>query len=258
MKEIPLTETNGGRGCGLNHKNMKKGIIWYTDNRLDGTLIAELNKKYILEAGLPIVSCSLKPIDFGENIVLENRLRSYPTMALQILMALEASTADYVFFCEHDVLYHKSHFDFTPPVDHIYYYNVNNWRWGFPTDYLITYDGLTSLSSLCVNRETAVNHYKYRLKLIERQGLDKIRSREPRWARKFGYEPGTKKRRRGGVTNEDHVKIRSAYPNIDIRHNKTFSQPKITLDSFIHKPSDWKQSTMDEIPGWNLKELFKI
>lgn len=236
---------------------MDKGVIYYTDNRING-LIFDLSQKTILESNLPITSCSLQPIDFGNNIVLEGRERSYPTMALQIYTALENSTADYVFFCEHDVLYHKSHFDFTPPTDDIYYYNVNNWRWEYPKDRLISYDELTSLSSLCCNRELALKHYAYRLELIEKWGLDKIRSREPRWARKFGYEPGTKKRRRGGVTDEDHIKRKSEFPNIDIRHPRTFSKPKVTLDSFKHLPTNWRESTLDQIDGWDLKGMFNL
>lgn len=234
-----------------------RGVIYYTDNRING-IIVETAKKYIKASGLPIVSCSLKPIDFGENIVLKGMARSYPTMALQILTALKASKSKYVFFCEHDVLYHPSHFDFIPERDDIYYYNVNNWRWAFGADTAISYSGLTSLSSLCCNRELAIRHYEYRLKVIEERGLDKIRSREPRWARKFGYEPGTKKRRRGGITNEDHIKRRSEYPNIDIRHANTFSKPKITLDSFIHPPTDWQEKKIEEIEGWNLKKLFNL
>ena len=235
----------------------EKGIIYYTDNRLRKSLFL-LAQRYIAEANLPIVSCSLKPIEFGENIVVENALRSYPTMALQILTALEKSTAKYVFFCEHDVLYHKSHFDFIPPTDDIYYYNINNYRWWFGHDTAITYDGLTSLSGLCCNRELAIRHYKYRLKKIEDWGLDKIRSREPRWARKFGYEPGTKKRRRGGITNEDHIKRKSEFPNIDVRHPGTFSAPKVALDSFKHKPENWNEIPIEEIPYWDLKKLFDL
>jgi hypothetical protein len=88
--------------------------------------------------------------------------------------------------------------------------------------------------------------------------LDKVRSREPRWARKFGYEPGTKKRRSGGVSDEDHIKRRSELPNVDIRHHKTFSAPKITLDSFKHPPIDWQEIRVDKIPGWNLETLFHL
>jgi len=234
------------------------GICYYTDNRIEDTLIFKLAQKFILDSGLPIVSCSLKPIDFGKNIVLEGRERSYPTMALQILTALEASSTKYVFFAEHDVLYNESHWHFIPPTDDIYYYNICNYRWLFPEDHLITYSGLTSLSSLCCNRELAIKHYRYRLQLIEEWGLDKVRGREPRWARKFGYEPGTKKRRRGGVTDEEHVKRYSKFPNIDIRHSKTFSRPKVTLDSFTHPPSDFRKVPMAEIEGWDLKTLFGL
>ena len=233
-------------------------VIYYTDNRLEKHIIYKIAQKTVLDSGLPIVSCSLKPIDFGQNIVIENRVRSYPTMALQILTALEAATTKYVFFTEHDVLYSKSHWDFLPPTDDIYYYNVNNYRWLFPDDYLITYSGLTSLSSLCCNRKLAIRHYKLRLDLIEKWGLDKIRGREPRWARKFGYEPGTKKRRRGGVSDEDHIKRRSVLPNIDIRHGMTFSRPKVSLEEFKHPPDDFVKTSITEIPGWDLKGLFSL
>ena len=232
-----------------------KGIIYYTDNRL-GEPIVPMCQKLIKEAELPIVSVSLKPIDFGQNIVLKDRVRSYPTMALQILMALEASTTDYVFFCEHDVLYHKNHFDYIPETDDIYYYNINNYRWALGAPIAITYDGLTSLSSLCCNRELALEHYKKRLETIEKWGLDKIRGREPRWARKFGYEPGTKKRRRGGFSDEDHIKRMSEFPNVDIRHKWTFSKPKITLDSFKNKPNNWQEVDIEAIKGWDLRKMF--
>jgi hypothetical protein len=235
----------------------ERGIIYYTDSR-DISVIPVCREQLLRASSLPIVSCSLKPLELGTNLVLEGRERSYPTMATQILMALKASTAKYVFFCEHDVLYHPSHFDFTPERDNIYYYNVNNWRWEFPKDRAISYDELTSLSGLCCNRELAVKHYEYRLKLIDKWGLDLVRSREPRWARKFGYEPGTKKRKNGGVTNEDHIKRRSEFPNVDIRHAKTFSKPKVTIDSFKHIPETFREITLDQIPGWNIKQLFNL
>jgi hypothetical protein len=239
-----------------NIKNLTKGCIYYTDCRLEGTKIVEESRKSILASGLPIVSCSLRPIDFGKNIVLEGLVRSYPTYVKQILTALKELDTEYVFFTEHDVLYHPSHFDFIPERDDVYYYNVNNFRWWIGAPTAISYDGLTSLSGLCCNRELAIEHYKLRMELIEKEGLDKFRSREPRMARIFGYEPGTKKRRKGGVSDEEHVKRKSEFPNIDIRHHKTFSAPKITLDSFKHKPENWRELNINSIPGWNLASLF--
>ena len=222
-----------------------KGIIYYTDNRI-GEPIRTYVRNSIKAAGLPITSCSLKSIRFGNNIVFEGK-RSYPTMVAQILTALENSEQTFVFFCEHDVLYHPSHFDFTPPLNNKYYYNLNNWRWDYPNDRAIQYDGLTSLSMMCCNRMLAINHYRIRKGLIESQGLDKMRSRDPRWARRFGYEPGTKPIRRGGVTNETYETWRSESPNIDIRHSKTFSSPKTRLKDFKHQPTGWKESKIKTI-----------
>lgn len=181
-------------------------------------------------------------------------------MLLQIITALEASTTKYVFFAEHDCLYHKSHFDFTPPKDDTYYYNVNNYRWIFPKDCLVSHDGQKSLSGLCVNRETALKHFKFRLDYLVKRELFKEsdRSKEPRWARRFGYEPGTKKRRKGGITDEDFELWRSELPNIDIRHYRNFSSPPILCIDYRDIPENWKVKRIDEIEGWNLKEMFKL
>ncbi len=235
---------------------MTKGIIYYTDNRLGEPIFSTVQNQ-IVKSGLPITSVSLQPISFGQNTVL-NLSSGYLTMIQQIQTALNMSNSTYVFFCEHDVLYPPSHFDFTPPRDDIYYYNANVWRWKYPDDLAITYDRLICLSGLCVNRKLALDQYQRRLKKIEEQSLDSIRRREPLWARRWGYEPGTKKRKRGGFSDDDFETWRSEFPIIDIRHGRTFSMPKVTLDSFTHEPSNWQETTIDKLPGWNLKELFNL
>jgi hypothetical protein len=242
-----------------------KNIIYYTDNRI-GKPIIPIVQKELLKAGLPIISVSLKPIDFGENIVLEEEKRSYPTMIKQIILGLEASKADYVFFCEHDCLYPKSHFYFTPPRDDIFYYNSNVWRWKWQRKYnndpwdhkAITYDRMLPLSVMCANRKLVLDHYKMRQRKIKEWGLSHFRSREPRLARLWGYEPGTKKKKRGGLTDDDFDTWYSRSPVIDIRHKWSFSRPKVTLDKFKHKPKNWQEIPIEKIPYWNLKELFNL
>lgn len=192
----------------------------------------------------------------GTNICITDRLRSYPTMLLQIVTALENLDTDYVFFLEHDVLYAKEHFDFTPPRDDIFYYNVNNYRWYVKEEFAITYDGLHSLSMLCCNRKLALDHFRARLKWVEEQGFDKQRSREPRYGRVFGYEPGTKKKRKGGFSDEDFERWRSEMPNIDLRHRHCFSQPKTHKEDFKHVPEDFTEVPIDSIPYWNLRDLY--
>jgi len=188
---------------------------------------------------LPIVSCSLQPIDFGTNIVLD--LEPGPvTMVRQILTALEASEGAYVFFCEHDVLYDPSHFEFTPPRIDTFYYNTNVWRWDYRGDKVITYDHLRSLSGLCVSRGKALTHYRKRLATILEKGFNTLPGKNPSWARKMGYEPGKK-------TGEQINEWKSERPNIDIRHRRTMTPIKMTLESFIRKPTGWKESTIDQI-----------
>lgn len=232
-----------------------KGVIYYTDNRIQNP-IKDLVRKHILESKLSIISCSLKPINLGKNIVISGQ-RSYPTMVKQILTCLENSEADYIFFCEHDVLYPKSHFDFTPPKDDIFYYNENVWRWWIKGDTAIRYDRMLPLSVMCVNRKFALDHYRMRWQKINEWGLDHFRSREPRLARLWGYEPGTKKQSRGGFSNDDFETWSSKEPVIDIRHSNTFSSPKVKLEEFRHQPTGWQEINIKDIKEWNLASLYQ-
>ena len=207
----------------------------------------------IAESNLPIIAVSLKPVKFGHINIVWPANPSVMAMFKQITIGLELSRAKYVFLAEHDVLYHNSHWKFTPPRDDTYYYNVNVWRWDYPKDRFITYDGLRSLSGLCANRELLLNHYRKRLEVIKKNGFED--GRDPNWARKMGYEPG-KSRKRGGFMDEPIEEWRSEFPNIDIRHRRTITPPKVTLDSFRHKPEGWLETTMAGIEGWNFGTLF--
>ncbi len=232
---------------------MLKSCIYYTDFNADLKILNICQRQLENSFSGEIISVSLnKPLNFGKNIVLENEKRSYPTMVMQIIMGLEASTADYVFYTEADVLYHKSHFDFIPEKDDIFYYNINNWRWDYPKDRYICYNNLISLSMMCCDRELAINHYLKRLEIIKSKGLNKIISHEPQWVRKMGYEPGTKGK------NKRFETWKSEYPNIDIRHNKTFSPKKVRIEDFKHKPNNWQETTMENISGWNKEELYGL
>jgi hypothetical protein len=234
---------------------MGGSIIFYSDNKITEP-IKSVVMRHILESNLPIVSVTLKPLDFGKNIVVAGE-RSYPTYVKQIRTALENATGNFVFFCENDVLYPKSHFDFVPPTNNIFYYNRNVWKWKFGNKTAVTYDRMLPLSCMCCDRELALKHYRMREEAVLKR-LDEFQSREPELARKWGYEPGTKKRRRGGITDDDFDTWVSEYPVIDIRHEGTFSPDKCTLDSFKHLPLNWGEIPIENISGWNLGELFGL
>ena len=231
---------------------MNKGIIFYTDSQLDES-IARPVRESILKSGLPIISTSLKALDFGRNIVVDGK-RGYVTMMSQIITALEESTAKYVFFCEHDVLYPESHFDFTPPNDSvdIFYYNDNVWRWEIGSDKAVRHDRMIPLSTMCCDRKLALEFYEYRWKKMEEIGLEKFDNPQSDIMRKWGFEPGTKKKKRGGLTDDDFATWSSKEPVIDIRHKGTFSPTKVKLESFKHKPKNWREISINELPICNL------
>ena len=82
--------------------------IYITDCRIDPKL-AKMCQDTLTASDLPIVSVSLKPIDFGKNIVL-NMERGYLAMFTQYLRGIEDIDTDIVFLAEHDCLYPAEHF----------------------------------------------------------------------------------------------------------------------------------------------------
>jgi hypothetical protein len=216
----------------------KKGIIYYTDNRLDKAVAEATRNQLARVVGeMEIVSVSLKPLDFGRNIVLDLE-RGYLTMFKQILAGLEASTADVIFFCEHDVLYSKSHFEFEPVHDNIFYYNENIWKVHWQTGQALFYY-CKQTSGLCAYRELLLKHYRKRVEIVERDGF----------SRRMGFEPGTHGRKER-VDDYKAERYMSTEPNIDIRHDKNLTPSRWSPDQFRNKryAKGWKMT--DEIPGW--------
>lgn len=236
---------------------LKRGIIYYTDNAINLNIGVRVQRQ-IKSIGLPIVSASLKPMpSFGKNIHI-TRPRGFLTMAIQILTALENSDADIVYFCEHDVLYHPSHFDFIPPEKDKYYYNTNVWRVRRNDGHALYCDNLQQLSGLVGYRTTLIEHYRKRvlkLQAIEADNTD-YRNIE---IRKMGFEPGTNNR----AERIDDLKAESyfsKYPNLDIRHEGNLTPSRWRKDQFRNEKyiQGWKESTLDKIPSWNLSLLALV
>lgn len=209
-----------------------KGVIYYTDNRLDEG-IAQTVREQLLSIGLPITSASLKPIDFGDNYHV-NMERGYEAYFTQILLCLEESTSDVVFFCEHDNLLHPSHFDFTPPTKDKFYYDLNWWK--VRADGLAVHWDAAQVSGLCCYRELALRHYTERLASFDPNNFD----------RKF--EP---------TVNIEYETWWAEYPSIDIRHDKNLTYNKWKMDHFRNKETavNFQQTTIDKIPGWDINEI---
>ena len=217
---------------------LTKGIIFYTDNQLN-LKIAHRVQRQLKRIGLPIVSVSLKPMTFGKNTCLPLK-RGHLTMFKQILTALEASTADIVYFCEHDVMYHTAHFDFVPENAETFYYNTNVWK--IRDDNLALWvDNCRQVSGICVHRLAAIQHYRERIAYVEEHGFQ----------RKMGFEPGTHDRV-AFPTRFTSSAWQAKYPNLDIRHNNNLTRNRWSPDLFRDKRNcqGWTETTVDKIDGW--------
>lgn len=225
-----------------------KGIIFYTDNRVS-LKVARAVQNQIRSIGLPIVSASLKPMDnMGKNIHMPLE-RGYLTMFKQQLAALEASDADIIFMTEHDVLYHPSHFNFTPPKRDVFYYNVNVWKIRLEDGFALKVDDAKQVSGLVAYKDLLIKEYKNRINRIERMG---------KFERGWGNEPGTKNIERGGFSNLTAESYESEFPNLDIRGDWNLTLNRWTQDLYRDKTGTigWTESRVDKLPGWVLPDLF--
>lgn len=227
-----------------------KGMIYYTDNQLSETIAKPVRDKLLQmskEKKINITSSSLKKMDFGvKNVYFPSLKRGYQTMHKQILGALENSKDNIVFFCEHDVLYHPSHFDFYPKDKDTFYYNQNVWYLR-QDGHAMHYD-VNQLSGLCVWRETAIIHFQEKFARIKKEGF----------SRNMGFEPFT----HGRVQWKKTFKMetwKSKRPNVDIRFGINSTGMRWKKDQYRNQQLliNW-QETDSRIPGWgNTKDLVK-
>jgi hypothetical protein len=219
----------------------KAGVLFYTCSTLADPLATAVrtNLKSAVN-GHEIGSVSRERLDFGDwNIVLQLE-RGPLAMHEQILAGLERMQSDYVFLCEHDVLYHPSHFEFIPPTKDKFYYNVNVWRVRETDGHAVRTDDCRQVSGLCASRELLIDHYRKRVERNRREGF----------SRKNGYEPGTKGMPLGYDNSQSEV-WSSPFPNLDIRHGNTLTSSHWTIDSFRNPKyaRGWRE-TDDAIEPW--------
>lgn len=221
-------------------KDLTIGLVYYTHHKCD-PYVLDVCQKQMAKCmnGNEIVSVSLKPINFGKNIVLPLEA-GYLTMFKEILAGVEASTADVIFFGEHDVLYHPSHFNFRPPTRDKFYYDENRWMVDYNTGRALFYHAM-STSLLCASRELLLEHYRTRVARVEKEGF----------SYRLGFEPGNHPFPRG-VDYYQREAYFSPFPCIDIRHGKNLTVSRWSKDEFRNKRNlhGWKEA--DEVPGWGI------
>ena len=221
---------------------ISKGMIYYTENTLDEKIakpVRDQLQKISDEKKINITCSSLRKMDFGNKRVRFPTMKpSYLTMFKQILGALEKSSDDIIFFTEHDVLYHPSHFDFTPPDKNTFYYNQNCWYLR-EDGHALHYD-VNQLSGLCVYREAALTHFRERYERFTKE----------EFTRNTGFEPFTHHR----VSWPHEFKMetwQSEAPNVDIRFGVNSTGMRWRKDQYRNQQllMNWQESETS-IPGW--------
>ncbi|MBI2049664.1 hypothetical protein HYT32_02040 [Candidatus Roizmanbacteria bacterium] len=219
---------------------MTKGLVYYTNHSAQEKILlaCQAQLKRCMEIWkFPIVSVSQKPINFGQNFVMNKMESSVISMYKQILKGLQECKTDIVFLVEHDVLYHPSHFDFTPEREDHFYYNRNEWHISSESGKAVFYvhNNTTELSAF---KETLIAHIKRAIEVNTERFHSSYGIAPPK-----GIPPEERKEKYVGI-------YMSKVPNIDIRHPKTLSRQRMDKSEFRSERSlrGWKES--DGVPGW--------
>ena len=236
--------------------------IFYTENQLDEKIarpVRDQLSKISKEKKISITCSSLKKMDFGDkNVRFPSMKRGYLTMFKQILGALEKSSDNIIFFTEHDVLYHPSHFDFKPPKEDVFYYNQNVWLLRATDGHALHYD-VNQLSGLCVYRDAAITHFRERFELAEQKFKELSEGEFNGWVRHCGFEPFT----HGRIKWKNQFKYEtwmSEFPNVDIKHGANATGQRWKKEQYRNQQLliNWQESENYQVSGWDSKDLIAL
>ncbi len=223
-------------------KKLSIGMLYYTDNQLDDRIMKVVQKNLEYQCnGHRLVSVSLKPMSFGENIVLPLR-RGHLAMAKQQLAGLEKLDTDIVFMVEHDIIYPACHFDFIPPRKDVFYYNLNWWKVR-QTDGQALHFKAKQVSGLCAYRDILIEYYRNRVRLIESGEIGGRRHFEPGSHYRDAYNK---------LTTHGFDTWFSEIPYVDIRHGTVVTRNIFDPSGYRGQVTDWTMS--DSVPKYGVSK----
>jgi hypothetical protein len=189
-------------------------IIYITDNALDSE-VARVCQQHLIKAadGRRIVSVSQKPMDFGDNICVGNLGKSHININKQMKAGLENVNTRFIAVAEHDCVYSKEHFNWTPPTDKFFYYNTNCWLLQYYSKKYPEWNGTFSYmrrrahSQMLTGRDLMLETMDRQIRLLSSKDL---------------YKKHWRAERRRVLLAEGKL-FRNETPNLDIRHKDNFT-----------------------------------
>jgi len=98
-------------------------VVYFTSNREDPEFERRIQETLFKTInGLPLISVSQKPIDFGYNICIGDIGASPENILKQILIGAEKANTKYVALTQDDFLFPPDYFNFRPFDDETFYY----------------------------------------------------------------------------------------------------------------------------------------
>jgi len=169
-----------------------KTIVYYTANAEKESFENKVRKNILkVSKGLPIISVSQNPINFGKNICVGELKQNYTNAFYQALVGCEVAKTDYVVMCEDDCLYPEGYFDFQPTdLNTIYDYD-NVWLMWNRENRTRFYKHGTTCGSIILGREFYINMMK--------DGMPDFFNPELKWEH-FTGEPLINIKTRNGVS----------------------------------------------------------
>ncbi len=221
---------------------MKKACVLYTSNTVRPAIwdACQRQLRLCLEAhDLPIVTVSQKPVEpvvaGARNMIFRGK-RSFESMFRQTLDGLENVDAEIVYLLEDDLLYHPSHFAFTPDDDG-FWYDQNEWHVDADSDRAV-YFLHDDPSMLVARREVLLDHYRRVIGQINETGYSSTWGFSP----PKGLPPAVRK----GFVRHYYGDV----PTLDIRHPDTQTRSQWTPADF-RSPRAYKGwQAEDSVPGW--------
>jgi len=101
-------------------------IVYYSSNREKPIFEHNVTCTLLDAIGdLPLISVTQKPMVLGKNICVGDIGATPDNVLLQMMLGAKEADTKYIGFGQSDTLYHKSHFEFRPKEDDVFYYPDN-------------------------------------------------------------------------------------------------------------------------------------
>jgi len=207
---------------------MDKTILYLTDNSLEPWLEKKCQELLIKAAnGIPIVSVSQKPLNFGTNYCMGEIGRCGLSIDLQLAEGLKHIDTKWVAMAEHDCVYSPEHFAWIPPDETRFWYNDNVWLVQLHNVRFPEWDGMYSYK----RRRRVQSQLICSTKLLREATVKKIEIlSDPAWLARHA------RGRLGEPGSADYARAMKMSSYRDVRH----LQAQLKEYTTVYGAGDWK------------------